>query len=88
MSEVYRQSVRQMDRKTYDRLVDALAIGRWPDGRTLSNEQRQSAMQAVITWGELHLAPEERVGFIDKGSKAHEVRDDPTPLNWKEPSGD
>ena len=88
MSEVYRQSVRQMDRKTYDRLVDALAIGRWPDGRTLSNEQRQSAMQVVITWGELHLAPEERVGFIDKGSKANEVRDDPTPLNWKEPSGD
>ena len=88
MSEVYRQSVRQMDRKTYDRLVDALAIGRWPDGRTLSNEQRQSAMQAVITWGELHRAPEERVGFIDKGSKANEGRDDPTPLNWKEPSGD
>ena len=88
MSEVYRQSVRQMDRKTYDRLVDALAIGRWPDGRTLSNDQRQSAMQAVITWGELHLAPEERVGFIDKGSKANEVRDAPTPLNWKEPSGD
>ena len=88
MSEGYRQSVRQMDRKTYDRLVDALAIGRWPDGRTLSNDQRQSAMQAVITWGELHLAPEERVGFIDKGSKANEVRDDPTPLNWKEPSGD
>ena len=57
MSDVYRQSVRQMDRKTYDRLVEALAIGRWPDGRGLSDDQRQSAMQAVITWGELHLAP-------------------------------
>ena len=88
MSDVYRQSVRQMDRKTYDRLVEALAIGRWPDGRTLSEAQRQSAMQAVITWGELHLAPEERVGFIDKGSKANEVCDDPTLLNWKEPIGD
>jgi hypothetical protein len=45
-------------------------------------------MQAVITWGELHLAPEERVGFIDKGSKEKAARDDPTPLNWKEPLGD
>ena len=88
MSDVYRQSVRQMDRKTYDRLVEALAIGRGPDGRGLSDDQRQSAMQAVITWGELHLAPEERVGFIDKGSKANVVRDDPAPLNWKEPLGD
>ena len=88
MSDVYRQSVRQMDRKTYDRLVEALAIGRWPDGRGLSDNQRQSAMQAVSTWGELHLAPEERVGFIDKGSKANGVRDDPAPLNWKEPLGD
>jgi uncharacterized protein YeaC (DUF1315 family) len=77
-----------MDRKTYDRLVEALAIGRWPDGRGLTDDQRQSAMQAVITWGELHLAREERVGFIDKGSKEKAARDDPTPLNWKEPLGD
>ena len=68
MSDVYRQSVRQMDRKTYDRLVEALAIGRWPDGRGLSDDQRQSAMQAVITWGELHLAPEDRVAFINKAN--------------------
>ena len=88
MSDVYRQSVRQMDRKTYDRLVEALAIGRWPDGRGLTDDKRQSAMQAVITWGELQLAPEERVGFIDKGSKEKAASDDPTPLNWKEPLGD
>ncbi len=88
VSDVYCQSVLQMDRKTYDRLVEALAIGRWPDGRGLSDDQRQSAMRAVITWGELHLAPEERVGFIDKGSKASLVRDDAAPLNWKEPLGD
>jgi hypothetical protein len=38
----------------------------------------------VITWGEMHLPPEERVGFIDKGAKAGEVCDEPTTLTWKE----
>jgi hypothetical protein len=40
-------------------------------------------MQAVITWGALNLPPEERVGFIDKGSKAGEDCDEPAPLKWQ-----
>jgi uncharacterized protein YeaC (DUF1315 family) len=54
----------------------------------LTEEQRQHAMQAVITWGEIHLPPNERVGFIDKGAKAGDSRDDPQPLAWKESSHD
>jgi hypothetical protein len=42
-------------------------------------------MQAVIAWGEMHLPVEQRVGFIDKGAKAGEACDEPTPLAWKEP---
>ena len=55
MSDQYRDSVRQMDRKIYEQLVNSLATGRWPDGRTLTADQRAHAMQAVITWGEMHL---------------------------------
>jgi uncharacterized protein YeaC (DUF1315 family) len=54
----------------------------------LTEEQRQHAMQAVITWGEIHLPPNERVGFIDKGAKAGDSCDDPQPLAWKESSHD
>ena len=84
MADDYRQSVEHMDRQVYEQLVTSLSTGRWPDGRTLTDEQRQHAMQAVITWGEIHLAPEERVGFIDKGAKAEDSRDDPQPLAWKD----
>jgi uncharacterized protein YeaC (DUF1315 family) len=77
-----------MDRQVYDQLVTSLSTGRWPDGRALTEEQRQHAMQAVITWGEIHLPPSERVGFIDKGAKAGDSRDDPQPLAWKESSHD
>ena len=49
MSDQYRDSVQQMDREVYERLVDSLATGRWPDGRALTDAQRQHAMRAVIT---------------------------------------
>ena len=76
----YLDTIRAMDRSVYDRLLSALATGRWPDGRVLSAEQREHSMQAVIAWGEMHLPPTERVGFIDKGHKAGDSCDDPQPV--------
>jgi len=84
LSDQYRESVQQMDRQVYEQLLESLSSGRWPDGRALTETQRQHAMRAVITWGEIHLSPEERVGFIDKGAKAGDVCDDPNPLAWKD----
>ena len=84
MSDQYRESVQQMDRQVYEQLLESLSTGRWPDGRALTETQRQHAMRAVITWGEIHLSPEERIGFIDKGAKAGDVCDDPEPLTWSD----
>jgi uncharacterized protein YeaC (DUF1315 family) len=84
LSDQYRESVQQMDRQVYEQLLESLSTGRWPDGRALTETQRQHAMRAVITWGEIHLSPEERIGFIDKGAKAGDVCDDPEPLTWSE----
>ena len=83
---LYLDTIRAMSREVYDAMLQALETGKWPDGRVVSAEQRDHAMQAVISWGELHLPPEERVGFIDKGKKAGEVCDDPQPLLWQEES--
>jgi len=84
LSDQYRESVQQMDRQVYEQLLESLSSGRWPDGRALTETQRQHAMRAVITWGEIHLSPEERVGFIDKGAKAGDVCDDAEPLTWSD----
>ncbi|MEE4202823.1 MAG: DUF1315 family protein [Halieaceae bacterium] len=86
MTDGYRDVIAGMGRDLYDRLLQALETGRWPDGRSVTAEQREHAMQAVIAWGEQHLPPEERVGFIDKGHKAGDECDDPQPLNWTETS--
>ena len=81
----YQQMIDSMTPEIYQSLRRALELGKWPDGRQLTPEQKQNAMQAVIAWGERHLPEAERVGFIDKGHKAGDSCDDPTetPLNWK-----
>ena len=47
----------------------AIEIGRWPDGSDLSDEQRALCLQAVILYEARELPPEQRVGFIEPGSK-------------------
>lgn len=81
----YQQMIDSMTQETYRNLRQAVELGKWPDGKQLTLEQRENTMQAVIAWGQKHLPEAERVGFIDKGHKADDSCDDPveTPLNWK-----
>lgn len=47
----------------------AIEIGKWPDGRRLTDEQRQTCMQAVVVWEHEHLDETERTGYIHKPKK-------------------
>jgi uncharacterized protein YeaC (DUF1315 family) len=81
----YQQLIDSMSPDIYRNLKRALELGKWPDGKTLTQEQRHNTMQAVIAWGEKHLPQNERVGYIDKGRKASKTDDESQekPLNWK-----
>jgi len=81
----YRKLIESMTPEIYRSLRRSVELGKWPDGRPLSPEQRRETMQAVIAWGELHLPEAERVGYIDKGHKGGDKCDDPqdTPLKWQ-----
>lgn len=76
--------IRDMSPEVYQSLKRALELGKWPDGRVLSRAQREETMQAVIAWDAIHQAGGQRIGAIDKGSKAGNSCDSPeeTPLNW------
>ena len=78
--------IEAMTPDVYQRLKTAVELGKWPDGRPLTPAQRQETLQAVIAWGERHLPPEDRVGYIDRGHKSGQACDDGAPqaLNWKE----
>jgi len=65
--------------ETYDALVRALELGKWADGNRLTQEQKEHVMQAIIAYGEKNLSEDQRVGFIDRGSKDEgEMCDDNT----------
>lgn len=82
----YQQLIDTMTPDVYQRLQRALELGKWPDGKVLTPDQRETTMQAVILWGEKNLSPAERVGFIEKKEKEGDSCDTPqeTPLNWKD----
>lgn len=90
MTMDYRQLIDAMTPEIYRNLRRAVEIGRWPDGKPLSAEQRSESLQALIAWGQLHLPENERIGFIDRGHKAGKMCDDPTEttLKWKGDSRD
>ena len=81
----YDTMIQTMTPETYENLRRAVELGRWPDGSTVTPQQRENALQAVIAWGERHLPPEQRVGYIDKGHKGGDSCDQPaeTPISWK-----
>lgn len=75
--------------EVYETLQQAVATGRWPDGSRLDDDRRALCLQAVIAWGERHLAPEQRVGHIPPrphlhcGDTGEGPPDAPRPLQWR-----
>lgn len=61
--------IARMDANTCAALRRAVEIGKFPDGRRLTDEQRALCMEAVLAWEIRHLPPEQRTGHIDRGSK-------------------
>ena len=82
----YLQLIDTMSPEIYQSLVRAVELGRWPDGKRLTTEQRANALQAIIAWGERNLGEQDRVGYIDKKQKSDDQCETPaeTPLRWKD----
>lgn len=83
----YDKLVGSLTPEVYERLKRAVETGRWPDGREVTAVQREHCLNAIITWGESHLPPEERVGFIDRGRKGGATQlggGSDQPLRWQD----
>jgi uncharacterized protein len=76
--------VSRLGPEEYEALRRAVELGKWPDGRRLSGEDREMLMQAMIAWEAKHLPEHQRTGHMeapDCGS-APEHLDEHTPLKW------
>ncbi len=65
----YQDLVEQITPELYTTFKRALELGRWPDGREMTAEQREHCLGAVIAYDQLHHAEQERVGYIDRSRK-------------------
>jgi hypothetical protein len=63
----YDELIERLDPAVYQSLKQAIELGKWPDGRTISPQQRIICMEAVLHYEGLHNIPEqERVGYLDR----------------------
>ena len=69
--------IRSLTPEVYENLKNAIATGRWPNGRKLEDGQRELCMEAVIYYETPHDVPsEQRVGYLDQGCKSKKDDDD------------
>ncbi|CAJ1789997.1 YeaC family protein [Aeromonas veronii] len=49
------QAIRQMPQEVYERLKTAVELGKWSDGKPLTDEQKATSLQAVMAWQAMHI---------------------------------
>lgn len=88
----FEQLINNITPEIYSNLKRAIEIGKWADGRKLSQQQKESCMEAVLNYEQRFVPETERVGYIDRGSKADGAQcdddtasssdEEPKPLKW------
>ena len=82
----FEQLLNSITPEIYANLKRGIELGKWPDGRLLTAKQRELCMEAVINYEQRFVAETDRVGYIDKGSKAKdELCDDKPAANQEQP---
>ena len=73
----------------YENLKRSIELGKWPDGRKLTEEQKSSCIQAVIAYEHEHVKPEARTGYVPPKNHDHCDGDgdvaepEDKPLKWR-----
>ena len=58
-----------------DDLKHAIELGKFPDGRVVTEEQKELMIEATIRYDALKLPEEERTGFIHRKKQASGILD-------------
>ncbi len=62
----FKELINAIDEETYLGLKRAIEIGKWQDGRRLSQEQKELTLQAIIAYEiDNNMDDEQRTGYVD-----------------------
>jgi len=71
------EMLRNISPEVYQSLKQAVELGKWPDGRKLSREQKAMCLQAMIAWEADNLPEEQRTGYMGNAECASKSQSDP-----------
>ncbi len=72
--DALRELVAAMDEPAFERLRQAVEIGRWPDGVQLTDEQRSYAMQATMLYQAWHGGSDQHLQIGADGTIIHKPK--------------
>lgn len=66
-----------------ERFKEAIEIGKWPDGKVLTTEQKNTCMKAVIWYDHNNLPEDQRVGYVPPKEPVCAPKDEEQPIKWE-----
>jgi uncharacterized protein YeaC (DUF1315 family) len=58
------ETIENITPEIYQSLKLAVEIGKWADGRKLTQEQKELCLQALIAWEVQNLPEDQRIGYM------------------------
>lgn len=66
----FEDAAESIPKEIYDQFKKAIELGKWPDGRVLSKDQKEICLQAIMIYEVKHGVEEkDRTGYIDREKK-------------------
>lgn len=79
------QLLNALDEDIIQRFKSAVELGKWPDGKALTETQKQTCMQAIIFYEHKHLPEDQRTGYVPPKESPCETKEqnEVSPIKWK-----
>lgn len=78
--------IKSITPEIYENLKRAVELGKWPDGNKLTEQQRDSCMQAIIAWETKNITdPTQHTGYVppkESPSESPGKATEPAPIKW------
>lgn len=60
----FQKLIESITPEIYNNLKRAVELGKWPDGSSLTAEQKKNSLQVIIAYDARHKPEEDRIGYI------------------------